>query len=238
MAITDAELFSRLKEVLESGWFEIPDKRGYRGTGAPGLILEELLGIGGGNFDIPDAGRWEIKYHGGSSPITLFHKTAEPEGHMYHMVRKFGQADHKQRLSFRHTLHEGQSNLGLQIFDESERITVRHPNVSGMTWPYWTHDTLTTAFASKLRRLIVVDGRKSKGRVCYGTAHLYEHPRTTQFVKEVANGTVYIDFDARTQKPEAIYPDDKGGLRDHGTKFRIKRENLEVIYSSCQKFTG
>ena len=71
--MTDADLYARLRGVLRRGWIPMPDYSGYRGTGAPGKILEELLGIDGGNFDTPDAGRWEIKFHSRNALLTLFH---------------------------------------------------------------------------------------------------------------------------------------------------------------------
>ena len=89
--MTDAELYARLRGVLNAGWHAMPDYPGYRGTGAPGLLLEELLGLDGSNRDTPDAGKWEIKFHGPKTALmTLFHLEGEPKGHMHHMVREFG----------------------------------------------------------------------------------------------------------------------------------------------------
>lgn len=90
---------------MEKGWIPMPDEKGYRGTGAPGKILDENLSIdGGGNPDVPDARRWELKYHSGSAPITMLHLDGQPTGNMYHMVGKYGKRDRNGRLSFRHTI--------------------------------------------------------------------------------------------------------------------------------------
>jgi len=227
--ISDADLFKKLNEVLKRGWIKIPNYYGYRGTGAPGKMLEELLGIDGGNSDTPDSGKWEVKFHSGSSLLTLFHLEGEPRGHMHHMVRQFGWLDNKGRTSFRHTLFQGHSHLGLYVANESNRITVRHNDVADIVWPYWTHDRLINAFAAKFRRLIVVSGKKKLGSVCYEAAHLYREPVISMFVQAVERGIICIDFDARTNNGR--------GLRNHGTKFRVKYEHLTYLYNETEKLT-
>ena len=226
--VSDTVLFARLQDVLKRGWIQLPDYPGYGGTGAPGIVLEELLGVDGGNNDTPDAGKWEIKFHGGSALLTLFHLEAEPKGYMHHMVRQFGWKDVQGRTSFRHTMRNGHSSLGLYLANETNRITVRHPDVADIVWPYWTHDKLINAFAAKFRRLIVVKGSKKNGFVRYEIAHLYEEPQSTLFVKAIDAGIISIDFDARTNNGR--------GLRNHGTKFRIKYDNLRHLYNSRRKF--
>ena len=115
--ITDDELFARLKAVIARGWVRIPDKYGYGGTGGAGRMLEELLGVDGGNLDIPDAGKWEIKFHTKTALLTLFHLEAQPKGHMHHLVRLYGRRDNKGRLSFRHTIR-GRSPMGFYVDNE------------------------------------------------------------------------------------------------------------------------
>ena len=198
-----------------------------QGTGTPGLFLEKLLGLQVSNLDTPDAGKWEIKYHSGSTLLTLFHLEAQPRGHMHQMVREFGWLDNDGRTSFRHTIH-GQSKRGFYVTNESGRITVRNDTISDIEPPYWTHDALLNAFASKLRRLIVVKGTKKKTEVKYESAHLYWEPKITMFIEAIEKGIIAIDFDARTE-------DGREGLRNHGTKFRIKRDSLNDLYSNNKK---
>ena len=230
-SISDADLYARLRSVLKQGLHAIPDGQGYGGSGGPGIMLEKLLDLDGGNADTPDAGKWEIKYYSGTSPITLFHLEADPSKHMHHMVRTFGWPDKNGRTSFRHTIW-GRSERGFHVANESNRITVRHSEEADIVWPYWTHDKLMNAFASKLRRLIAVKGRKSTidgiKHVRYETATLYWEPKITQFVKAVEHGIIAIDFDARTKNGR--------GLRNHGTKFRIKHRDLSKIYEHIARF--
>lgn len=225
--MTDTELYTKLDEVLKLGWMNLPDYPGYRGTGGPGILLEEKLGLNNRNHDTPDAGRWEIKFHSKSALLTMFHLEAKPKDHMHTMVRTFGWPDQKGRTSFRHTIR-GKSERGFYVANESNRITVRHIDGGDVTWPHWTHDELINAFAHKMRRLILVKGRKSKGRVRYDNADMFWDPMTTQFPQLVEHGVIAIDFDARTNNGR--------GLRNHGTKFRISTDNLNKLYGSRRRF--
>lgn len=59
--MSDADLFAKLRGIVTRGTFNIPDYQGYGGYGAPGIILEELLGFDPNNRDGPDSGKWELK---------------------------------------------------------------------------------------------------------------------------------------------------------------------------------
>ncbi len=220
MTLSDNEMFERVRKVLSSGWHDLSDYD-YGGTGAPGKILETLLGVDGENFDIPDAGKWEVKFHSGSALLTLFHLEAQPKGHMHHMIREFGWTNSEGKLSFRHTIR-GRSDRGFYVANEADRVTVRNDSTSDMVWPYWTHDDLINAFVSKLRRVIVVKGVRRMGKVRYDTAHIYREPQSRQFIGAIVSGIVAIDFDVRTFNGR--------GLRNHGTKFRIAYGDLRHLY--------
>jgi len=71
---TKKELFARLVDIVRHGPYDMPIER-YSGTGAPGLFLEDILGLTTGNKDIPDSIGWELKYFTlKTNLITLFHK--------------------------------------------------------------------------------------------------------------------------------------------------------------------
>ncbi|MEM7496325.1 MAG: MvaI/BcnI family restriction endonuclease, partial [Myxococcota bacterium] len=178
--LPDAELFSKLRDTIRTGTYVIPDRLGYRGTGGPGLLLENILGFEPNNRDGPDSGKWEIKFHGGSSPLTLFHKTPEPKGNMHSFVRLCGWPDKHGRTSFRHTIY-GKSERGFEIVSEGGRILIRNLNHRDLISPYWTHDTILNAFAYKLRRLAIVHGSvtKKSRTVTYESACLYWEPSIT-----------------------------------------------------------
>lgn len=71
---TKKELFARLVDIVRHGAYEMPEKR-YAGTGAPGIYLEDLLGLTTGNKDIPDNLGFELKFYTKETNlITLFQK--------------------------------------------------------------------------------------------------------------------------------------------------------------------
>ena len=76
---TRKELIAQLIEIIRHGEYKMPEKR-YVGTGAPGIFLEDLLGLTTGNKDIPDTLGFELKwYTKQTNLITLFHKEPQPE---------------------------------------------------------------------------------------------------------------------------------------------------------------
>lgn len=231
VAISDADFFARLRGVIARGWVPIPNYPGYRGSGGPGRILEECIGVEPNNRDGPDTGIWELKYHGGSAPITLFHKTPLPRCNMYSVVRAFGWPDRKGRISFRHTIW-GRSLRGFRVVNDAHQIIVRNErdHNKDVIPPYWTHDTLINAFAYKLRRLAIVHGEKKNDEVRFTSARLHWEPNITSFINAIEHGIIAIDFDARTTKGPGR------ALRDHGTKFRIKVDDLWHLYSKNQRF--
>jgi hypothetical protein len=66
--------------------------------------------------------------------------------------------------------------------------------------------------------------------VTYQTARLHWEPNITQFINAVQQGIIAVDFDART------VGGDSRALRDHGTKFRIKVDDLSYLYSKSERF--
>lgn len=197
------------------------------GNGEPGLFLEQLLGIKANNADSPDIADWEIKFHGGTALLTMFHKDPEPQGIMTKLVKKHGWPSHG-HTSFRHTITGGPASpRGFIIVNERDRIVVK--NDKSDIEPYWSHNMLLTSFAAKMRRVIVISGEvmKRPKRVRYDSATAYWDPDIQGFVESIMKGAIYIDFDARTKTgTEAI--------RNHGTKFRVHIEGLEALYDAHQ----
>ncbi len=227
MRMPTRNIRDRLDELLAVGEYEIPEERGLGGTGAPGLYLEHLLGLKTSNVDVPDAGAWEVKYTSGTAHITLFHKEPFPRRGqaMRYIINRWGWIGRNGRPSFRHTIC-GETER-FHVVDDANAIWVRRTGYDDIS-PHWPHDELITAFARKLSNLILVRGSYSRAKriVRYDSAELLSGARTTQFIRLVVNGLVCIDFDAHIRA--------NGSIRNHGTKFRIKPEDLRSIYARHQ----
>ena len=220
------ELFDRLRKVLRKKNYIMPDDSPYKGTGAPGIYLENLLDLKAGNEDIPDAGSWEVKfYNPRTALITLFHKTPEPRSIMRYMLNRWGKKDSNGRQSFRHTIR-GKSDL-FRVVDDAGQVIVRPLRGNGQV-PVWTHDTLTNIVGSKLRRLLMVKGKRTGQEVEYLRADCYEIIQISELINEIVRGTICIDFDLRSTDTDAI--------RDHGTKFRVSPDDVCRLYDSKKRF--
>lgn len=224
---SSSSTFPIIREILSLGWIDIPEQ--FQGTGAPGNTLEYLVDVEENNNDFPDLGDWELKFHGGkSSLLTLFHKDPEPRGVLNDVIDIFGWENNEGNISFRHTL-KGKSERGFYVVNENNRIYVKNdlrPDIS----PYWEHNILLELMAAKLRRLIIVHGKvnKAKRQVIYERSFAYWDVDLMNFCSAIENGNIFIDFDARTTNGRGT------ALRNHGTKFRIKINDIGLIYRNNQ----
>lgn len=212
----------KLREVLNTREYEIPQGQSFGGTGAPGLYLEHLLDLRTSNVDVPDIAGWELKYTSGNSLITLFHKEAFPRGTIRYIINKWGWIGKNGRPSFRHTIC-GRSDR-FKVVDDANSIRVRPHNEDDLV-PHWPHNELLRAFARKLSHLILVRGSyQRKLRVVrYNSAEYLTNAQITDLIEAIVRGTICIDFDAYIKENNAI--------RNHGTKFRIKSDDLRTIYT-------
>lgn len=216
------ELYQRLGEIIEKKTYIMPAKR-YAGTGAPGIFLQDLLGINIDNKDIPDSVGFELKFYTPKTHlITLFHKEPQPKDVVSYMVSKYGWKDEQGRLSFRHTI-AGKSDR-FYVDTDVNRIVVRRLKGNGLV-PHWTHNDILSAAGAKLRRLVLVRGSRKEQEVTFDRVDCYEDFNLTDFIGEICRGIIKIDFDAREMKPGSK------GLRNHGTKFRISPYDVCGMYS-------
>lgn len=221
--------FPAITEIIRMGEIDIPNQ--FQGNGAPGNTLEYLLDLKVNNNDSPDLHDWEIKFHGGISLLTLFHKDPLPKGIINKVVDRYGWEDHKGRISFRHTI-QGKSPKGFIVESIENKITVTNINdyINGNEplVPYWEHNTILNAIGAKLRRLILVHGvvNKTKRTVQYNNAVAFWDLDMMGISESIKNGTIYIDFDARTNGERGT------SIRNHGTKFRIHINDIRKIYEN------
>lgn len=224
------ELFARLREIVASGWQEMPINARYNGTGAPGNYLEDRIGLTAGNKDIADIVGWEVKYFNPKTHlITLFHKDPEPRGILRNMVSKYGWMDKQGRMSFRHTIC-GRSDR-FEVVDDAGNVIVRPLKGNGAV-PMWTHDALLNVAGGKLRRLMLVQGERKARMVRFLRVDCYENLHLTRLINEMVKGTIAIDFDVRESRPGS------DALRNHGTKFRVAPDNVQHLYIKKQRLSS
>jgi hypothetical protein len=228
---TKKELFARLREILALGWLEMPTTiKRYNGSGGPGNYLEDLIGLTAGNKDIADIVGWEVKYYTPkTSLITLFHKDPGPEGILRYMVSRWGWMGKQGCRSFRHTI-SGQSDRFV-VVNDAGNVIVRPLTGNGPV-PIWTHDALLNIAGGKLRRLLLVKGERKGQQVRYNQVDYFENLHLTRLIDEMVKGTIAIDFDVREMRPGSK------ALRNHGTKFRVARDNVQHLYIKKERLSS
>ena len=255
---TKEELISSLKEIRNRGW--IPDARPGN-VGGVGNTIEDLLEIEENNLPIPNASEWELKCQRKhtSSLITLFHMEPSPRGLRFVpkiLLPQYGWA-HKEagkkyprtEMSFRQTIHGlARSDRGFKVvadrknkkifvsFD-SKSIDAKHKewaqsvkHKTGLNelnpQPYWGFDDLFHKAGTKLLNCfyLQVETKKIQGKphFHYSDIMILQGFSIMQFIKALEEGQLLIDFDARSG-------------HNHGTKFRLKRNALPLLYSSVTK---
>jgi len=92
--------------------------------------------------------------------------------------------------------------------------------------PYWEFDDLRRKVETKIKNAfyVLAECRKEnkKEYFHYNEAWMLEHADFNKFLNEIENGTILIDFDARTG-------------HNHGTKFRIYQGASVKIYARSKK---
>lgn len=252
--IPKEELLNRLKKIQKLGW--VHTKRS-KNDGAVGNTLEDLLEIPENNLGIANTVDWELKAQRKktSSMITLFHidpQPRKPESVVSKILLPYYGWAHKEagkkysekEMSFRATLNGlTYTDRGIKLNVESVKRTVdivfnpdkadvRHKDWLKKVIDYqgkkeeiiasWSFDDLQTKCVGKIRNTIYViaDARitDKQEEFKYEKIELLEDFAFNNFLRGLINGKILVDFDARTG-------------HNHGTKFRIKQNNWEVLFS-------
>lgn len=110
-------------------------------------------------------------------------------------------------------------------------------------FPYWEHSEVLNAAASKLRRVIVVEGTYNKNtrKVRYKSGIKMDKFRSSEFIKTITEeGKVMIEWDARSKGTQISTRGQWAGKirpeKNHGVKFRIKYGDLPSLWNNVEKF--
>ncbi len=255
---TKETLINTLREIRARGW--IKSRRKSDNSGAVGNTLEDLLGIEENNLPLPNAAEWELKVQRKKtgSLLTLFH--SEPSPRALKIVpwllnnygwrhEKAGEKYPDNEKSFRQTLRYGEkTSRGFSVgVDEANRrivisfsfddIKPEHDGwktyllnsgrnvLDGNYVPYWGFDDVFHKVGTKLGNCFHIIAEASKEKdgeyFRYSEIRMLSGFSIDRFIEAIKQGYVYIDFDARTG-------------HNHGTKFRINREKMHLLYENVK----
>lgn len=250
---TKESLIEELRAIRDRGW--IASAR-HGNVGGVGNTLEDLLGIEENNLPIPNASEWELKCQrlGTASLTTLFHMEPSPRGLRFVpaiLLPLYGwpHQSRSNEMSFRQTimgLNRTDRGFGITV-DRGERkvlvsfdsraVSPRHEDwlQSVQTrvglgelkpQPYWGFNDLEHKAGTKLLNCFYV-----RARVKHENGHEFFHYCEISILERfdfghflacIEEGVVLIDFDARTG-------------HNHGTKFRLRQDCLDRLYSKVSR---
>ncbi|MBQ8676547.1 MAG: MvaI/BcnI restriction endonuclease family protein [Bacteroidaceae bacterium] len=257
--ISKEELIEKFKEIEARGWIKCPTKR-KNNDGSVGNLLEDLLGIPENNLPIPNAAEWELKAQRAetSSLVTLCHQEPSPRAAKLvpnMLLPKYGWPHSKAGIkypanekSFRATLNAiSYTDRGFKVnvnrTDERVEIvfdskmcdkTIHGDWLKNIKMnvglgplpilPYWGFNDLYTKIGTKLINCFFVQAETKLADGClyyhYNNVLMLKSVDKEKFIEAIENGAVYVDFDARTG-------------HNHGTKFRIKSQDIPKLYSEA-----
>lgn len=250
---TKQSLIDKLKEISVLGW--IKNAR-IGNQGGIGNTLEDLLGIKENNLPIPNAAEWELKTQRISSVslTTLFHSEPSPRAIRFIsqvLLPKYGWV-HKENggkypkgeMSFRQTIHGlSRSDRGFMVkinriekkvlisFD-SQSVDIRHKDWLKIVkeriglgeldpQPYWGFDDLEHKAGTKLLNAFYVQAEvkieNKKEYYKYTKVMMLQKFNFEKFLSAIESAAVLVDFDARSG-------------HNHGTKFRLRQNQLPMLY--------
>lgn len=228
--ITRNNLINEIRGVIHTG----PHPCSSKADGRAGLVLEQLLGIAGGNHAVADAVGFELKTSiTPNTPVTLFHKEPLPKGSTTKLVHQFGWPATYMKdgldypvKSFRATIYGSWTSQHQQV---QLKVSANHEKVSiisnDLEIAHWNSNNLIALASQKLKNMMLVFAQDNgNGTVSYTSANLLENFQPLAFLTALQNGIVAIEWDARTHP-------NKDSVRNHGTKFRIKERDLHHIYT-------
>ncbi|TAL61141.1 MAG: hypothetical protein EPN85_05655 [Bacteroidetes bacterium] len=228
------ELVKRLQELKKKEFIET-SRRGPTGIGH---LLEKELGISETNIAIPDiGGRVEMKgtRRNVSSLITLFtFNKAVWKINQKEIINKYGYKDDQGRQALYNIVSNKTPNSqGFYLESDQKRhlIILKNKKEKNKSFSEWSTYVIAGKFMSKMDRLLLVlaDNKiiNDKEYFHFDEAYLLENPTPENFLKAFAKSELMIDL--------RMHLKSSGGVRNHGTAFRISEKNLMLLYAKKRR---
>lgn len=227
------ELIKQL-EILKSKEFVETSRKGPTGIGH---LLEKELGLNETNIAIPDiGGRVELKgtRRNANSLITLF--TFNKSVWLIkqkEIINKYGYKDELGRQALYNIVNNKTPNTqGFYLQSDPARhlIILKNKNEK-QNIAEWSTYVIAGKFMTKLDRLllIIADNKIENGKehFYFNEAYLLENPTPEKFLEAFERSELMIDIRMHL-KPS-------GGVRNHGTGFRISEKNLMLLYANKKR---
>jgi len=227
------KLVKNLEDIKSKGFIETIRK----GPTVVGYLLEKELGLSETNITIPDiGGRIEIKAtrKNTNSLITLFtFNRGVWRMKQKDLLNKYGYIDAQGRQALYATVSANVHNAqGFFLAIDNDKHLVLLKNAKeDETIAEWSTYVIAGKFMTKLDRLLLIlaDSKMvdEKEFFHYNEAYILENPTPEKFLEGFNRNELMIDL--------RMYLKDYGGVRNHGTAFRISEKNLTDLYTKKRR---
>ena len=227
------KLVKNLEDIKSKGFIETIRK----GPTAVGYLLEKELGLSETNITIPDiGGRIEIKAtrKNTNSLITLFtFNRGVWRIKQKDLINKYGYIDAQGTQALYATVSAKVHNAqGFFLAIDNDKHLVLLKNAKeDETIAEWSTYVIAGKFMTKLDRLLVIlaDSKMvdEKEFFHYNEAYILENPTPEKFLEGFNRNELMIDL--------RMHLKDYGGVRNHGTAFRISEKNLTDLYTKKRR---
>ncbi len=223
------ELKKRLDSLKNKGFIQTLRK----GPTGIGHLLENELGLNETNIAIPDiGGRVELKAtrRDVNSLITLFtFNKGVWRVNQKDIINKYGYKDEQGRQALYNIVNKKTLNTqGFYLISDPARhlIILKNKNEKENI-AEWSTYVIAGKFMTKLDRLLLIfaDSKLDNGieYFHFNEAYLLENPTPEKFLEAFEKNELLIDL--------RMHLKDSGGVRNHGTGFRISEKNLMDLYT-------
>jgi hypothetical protein len=237
------KIIAAFHQVKGMGWVKSHRKHN---TGI-GKTFEDCIGVIENNLNAPDLFGFEIKAHRDESAsyVTLFTKSPfYPPDANARLKDKFGKPYSNSTLKTLHTsifANKYNSFLGKYSFRLFNNRIERKIYIYVLSLPnynvldsatYYTYEDIEEALKDKLHNLFYVTAQKrietdGEESFYFDSAEIYTEPSLDKFLQMLDDGKIMYDIRIGTYHSGPKY----GKSHDHGSGFRIKKENIIQLYA-------
>jgi hypothetical protein len=227
------EITEKLSQIKSNGYIRSMRK----GSTGVGYTLEKLFDIAENNLQLPNLKETELKAKRERSPcpITIFTCDRDawgPRGSQINILKKYGYPDNKGRLAMYHLLKPKPNAHGLFLAVDDTKVSVRHTD--GTSIANWSLENLAKRLDTKTKNILLisakVDMRDDIEYFLYDRALWCHNVINDSHLKSLFEGEKLM-IDLR------LYRKSNGSIKNHGTGFRIRDDNLSDLYQTIEEIS-
>lgn len=230
---TVKKLKKQLEEIKERGFIKT---HRFHDNGI-GKTLEDLLGVEENNFQLPDVGDVELKAKriDSNSMLTIATKSPEPRGSNKILFEEYKYLDSEGHYNLHSTVYGSRKNSqSFQVSFEDNKLFLRNKNNIEVYWPISIFDDVLKAKSDTILLVFAETRGESKSpneEFHYTEAYLLSNLNINKFRSAIEEDKLKIDIRIGSFRSGK----NKGKYHDHGTGFRIKKQDFLCIFDSFEK---